>query len=66
MPVPSTQEIRKPLLEVFSDEVPHNLQVNDFLEIMADSLGENLDEMSSVDKNIFRNNINEAKKLKIG
>ena len=61
MPVPSTQEIRKPLLETFKDEAPHSFVINDFLEIMADKFDEITTEMSSTEKTAFKNNINEAK-----
>ena len=61
MPVPSTQEIRKPLLEVFKDEAPHSFVINNFLKLMADEFGEITTEMSSIEKTTFKNNINEAK-----
>ena len=61
MPVPSTQEIRKPLLETFKDEAPHSFVINDFLEMMADKFDEITTEMSSTEKTAFKNNINEAK-----
>ena len=61
MPVPSTQEIRKPLLEVFKDEAPHSFVINNFLKLMADEFGEITTEMSSTEKTTFKNNINEAK-----
>lgn len=61
MPIPITQEIRKPLLEVFKDEAPHSFAVNDFLDILAREFGEDPDEMSSSDKNVFKQRINEAK-----
>ncbi len=61
MPVPSTQEIRKPLLETFKDEAPHSFVINDFLEMMADKFDKITTEMSSTEKTTFKNNINEAK-----
>ena len=61
MPVPSTQEIRKPLLEAFKGGGPHSFAISNFLEIMAGHFDIDINEMSSGDKNIFRNRINEAK-----
>ena len=61
MPVPSTQEIRKPLLEAFRDEAPHSFVINEFLAIIAADFEENLDDMSSTEKTALKNNINEAK-----
>ena len=61
MPVPSSQEIYKPLLEAFKDEVPHSFAVNKILEIVAASLGVSLEEMSTTEKTAFKNNINDAK-----
>ena len=61
MPVPNTQEIRKPLLEVFSNEAPRNLTQGEFLEIAAEVFGENLNSILPDDKNIFRDNVTQAK-----
>ena len=61
MPIPSTQEIRKPLLEAFKGEAPHNFAIKTFLEMMAGYFNVDLNEMSSGDKNIFCNRIKEAK-----
>ncbi|MBR0253733.1 MAG: Mrr restriction system protein, partial [Synergistaceae bacterium] len=61
MSAPGTQDIRKPLLEAFRDEAPHSFAINDYLELMSESFGKNLNEMSSIEKNLFRNNINQAK-----
>ena len=61
MPVPSTQEIRKPLLEFFRGEAPHSFAVNQTLELIARHFGRDINEMSSGDKNLLKNNINEAK-----
>ena len=61
MPVPSAQEIRKPLLEVFRGEAPHNFVINELLELIAENLGVRLEEMSSTEKTAFKNNINDAK-----
>ena len=61
MPVPSTQEIRKPLLEAFKGEAPRNFAINDFMKLIADYFGENLDDMSSGDKNTFKQRLNEAR-----
>ncbi|MBQ9419991.1 MAG: restriction endonuclease [Synergistaceae bacterium] len=61
MPVPDALEIRKPLLEIFRDEAPHSFSINEILEIVAESLGERLEEMSSNEKTTLKNNINDAK-----
>ena len=61
MPVPDALDIRKPLLEVFRDEAPHSFSINEIIEMVAASMGENLEEMSSTEKTALRNNINEAK-----
>ena len=61
MPVPSAQEIRKPLLEAFRGEAPHNYVINEILELIAENLGVRLEEMSSTEKTAFKNNINDAK-----
>ncbi len=58
MPVPSTQEILRPLLEIFKDETPHNLVMNDLLELIADKLKAELD--NSTEKMVFKNNVTEA------
>ena len=61
MPIPGTQEIRKPLLEAFKGEAPRNFVISDFLELMAGCFGLNPNDLSSGDKNIFKSRINEAK-----
>ena len=61
MPIPGTQEIRKPLLEAFRGEAPHSFAINEILELMAGYFGLNLNDLSSGDKNILRSRINEAK-----
>ena len=61
MPLPGTQEIRKPLLEAFKSEAPRNFSINEILEIIAEYYGLNLNDFSSGDKNIFKSRINEAK-----
>ena len=61
MPVPSTQEIRKPLLEAFKGEAPRSFVVSEILAFIAEHFNENLDEMSSTEKTALKNNINEAK-----
>ena len=58
MPVPSTQEIQRPLLEIFKDEAPHNLVMKELSELIADKLKTELDD--STEKIAFKNNINEA------
>lgn len=62
MPVPSTLEIRGPLLEVFKDEAPHNFVISELLDIIAEKLDADLSEMSSTEKTAFKNNINDALK----
>ncbi|MDY6399373.1 MAG: restriction endonuclease [Synergistales bacterium] len=62
MPIPDANEIRLPLLEAFKDETPHSFSINEILEIVAENLGVSLDEMSSVEKTAFKNNISEAQK----
>ena len=61
MPLPSTRQIRKPLLEIISGEAPQNFSINNFLELIAEHFGENLDEMSSGDKTSLKTAINNAK-----
>lgn len=61
MPIPGTQEIRKPLLEAFKGEAPHNFAINDFLELTAGYFGVDLNDLSSGDKNILKSRITEAK-----
>ena len=61
MPLPGTQEIRKPLLEAFKGEAPRNFSINEILEIIAEYYGLNLNDFSTGDKNIFKSRINEAK-----
>lgn len=61
MPIPGTQEIRKPLLEAFKGEAPHSFAINDFLELTAGYFGVALNDLSSGDKNILKTRISEAK-----
>lgn len=61
MPIPGTQEIRKPLLEAFKGEAPHSFAINDFLELTAGYFGVDLNDLSSGDKNILKSRITEAK-----
>ena len=61
MPIPGTQEIRKPLLEAFKGEAPHSFAINDFLELTAGYFGLESGELSSGDKNILKSRITEAK-----
>ncbi len=61
MPIPGSQELRRPLLEAFKGEAPRNFSINEILEIIADYYGLNLNDFSSGDKNILRSRINEAK-----
>ena len=61
MPMPGTQEIRRPLLEAFKGEAPHNFVISEILELMAEYFSINLNDLSSGDKNIFKSRINEAK-----
>ena len=61
MPLPGTQEIRRPLLEAFKGEAPRNFSTNEILGIIAEFYGLNLNDFSSGDKNILRSRINEAK-----
>ena len=61
MPLPGSQELRRPLLEAFKGEAPRNFSINEILEIIAEYYGLNLNDFSSGDKNILRSRINEAK-----
>ncbi len=61
MPMPDTQDIRKPLLEVFRGEAPRNFVISEILELIAEYFSINLNDISSGDKNILRSRINEAK-----
>ncbi|MBQ9404514.1 MAG: restriction endonuclease [Synergistaceae bacterium] len=61
MPVPITQEIRKPLLEAFRDEMPHSYVIGELFSIITKYIGEDPNEMSSGDKNILREHIKKAR-----
>ena len=61
MPVPPEKEIRRPLLEAVRGEAPQSFSINDFLKIIAEHFGEDLIEMSSIDKNALKSRINDAK-----
>ena len=61
MPIPGTQEIRRPLLEAFKGETPRNFSMNETLEIIAEHYGLNLNDFSSGDKNILKSRISDAK-----
>ncbi|MBQ6001229.1 MAG: winged helix-turn-helix domain-containing protein, partial [Synergistaceae bacterium] len=61
MPMPDTQEIRKPLLEAFRGEAPHNFINSEILELIAEYFSINLNDLSSGEKNILKSGINYAK-----
>ena len=61
MPVPITQEIRKPLLEAFRDEMPHSYVIGELFSMITKYIGEDPNEMSSGDKNILREQIKKAR-----
>ena len=61
MPMPGTEEIRKPLLEAFRGEAPHSFVIAEMLGLVAEYYGINLNDLSSGEKNILKSNINEAK-----
>lgn len=61
MPVPVTQEIRKPLLEAFRDQMPHSYVIGELFNIITGYIGEDPNEMSSGDKNILREHIKQAR-----
>ena len=61
MPMPGTQEIRKPLLEAFRGEAPRKFIISEILELIAEYFSINLNDLSSGDKNILKSRINEAK-----
>ena len=60
MPVPGSQEIRRPLLEIFKDEKPLNFVINEFVEKAAEKLNVQTDELSAIEKTAFKNNVNDA------
>ena len=60
MPVPGSQEIRRPLLDIFKDEKPHNFVINEFVDTAAEKLGVQTDELSAIEKTAFKNNVNDA------
>ncbi|MBR1486285.1 MAG: restriction endonuclease [Synergistaceae bacterium] len=60
MPVPSSIEIRGPLLEIFKDDKPHNLLINELLELISEKVSVELSEMSATEKTAFKNNTNDA------
>ena len=59
MPLPEITDIYKPLLEVLRDGAPHNLAVNDLMDIAAEHF--DLGELSTIDKNLFKKRITHAK-----
>ena len=61
MPVPVTQEIRKPLLEAFKDEMPHSYALGELFNIITRYIGEDPNEMSSGEKNILKEHIKQAR-----
>ena len=61
MPVPVTQEIRKPLLEAFKDEMPHSYAIGELFNIITRYIGEDPNEMSSGEKNILKEHIKQAR-----
>lgn len=61
MPVPPEEEMRRPLLEAVKGEAVHNFSVNGFLKIITEHFGQELGEMSSIDKQIFKARITDAK-----
>ena len=60
MPLPDIKDIYRPILEALRDEDPHNLAINDLMDIAAEHF--DLGELSKVDRNIFKQRINQAKK----
>ena len=54
MPVPGSQEIRRPLLEIFK------VVINEFVEKAAEKLNVQIDELSAIEKTAFKNNVNDA------
>ena len=60
MSVPGTQEIHKPLLETFKGDAPRNFVINELIEIIAEKLNVQLEELSLTEKTAFKNNINDA------
>lgn len=60
MPLPDIHDIYRPLLEVLRDEAPHNLSINDLMDITAEHFG--LGELSTIDRNLFKQRITHAKK----
>ena len=61
MPVPSEKEIRRPILEAVKGESPQSFSINDFLKIIAEHFGENLHDMSSLEKTTLKSYIKDAK-----
>ena len=61
MPVPVTQEIRKPLLEAFRNEMPHSYAIGELFDIITRYIGEDPNEMSSGEKNILKEHIKQAR-----
>ena len=60
MPVPGTQEIRRPLLEALGGENPRNFRINEYMKLTAENFGQNIDAMSPRERNELKDNINEA------
>lgn len=59
MPLPDIQDICKPILEVLRDRDPHNLAINDLMNIAAEHFG--LGELSTNDRNTFKQTVTQAK-----
>ena len=59
MPLPDIQDISRPILEALRDGDPHNLTVNDLVNIAAEHFG--LGELSTNDRNTFKQTVTQAK-----
>ena len=62
MPIPQEKEIRRVILEFFKDGHLHDYSAQDFLRIAAEYFGEDLNDMSSIDKSILKSRVEDAKK----
>ena len=59
MPLPDMNDIYIPILEALRDQAPHNLAINDLIDTAAKYFG--LDEISTIDRKIFKQRITDAK-----
>ena len=60
MPVPSTEEIRRPLLEAYKGDSPHYFRIKELMSLIAEKLGTHIDSMSPYERRALKSRINDA------